>query len=247
VATGTIPATYDPDLLKNYELGAKTQWLDNRLLINVSLFNMQWSDIQINSRVGDGPWWLLGTWNGETGESVGAEVNFEWQATQNLSFEGSGYFADSKYTEDSFDPRADPTDPDDAYLRDGQEMPNAPKVKYWLAAEYTVPGFAGLNGDLWFRYDTTYQGKSWDNLDAAIEEDPEGIVPSWHSSNFQIGLNMQDNWSMSLMVRNIWNNHGLNSLYNSTYIGEWFGDPRFQNERTLQRPRTIGLTFRKAF
>ena len=137
-ATGTIPATYDPDLLKNYELGAKTQWLDNRLLINVSLFDMQWSDIQINSRVGDGPWWLRGTWNGETGESIGAEMNFEWQATQNLSFQGSAYFADSKYTADSYDPRGN------LYLQDGEDMPNAPKVKYWLAAEYTVPGIAGL-------------------------------------------------------------------------------------------------------
>jgi outer membrane receptor protein involved in Fe transport len=240
-ATGTIPATYDPDLLKNYELGTKTQWLDNRLLINVSLFNMQWSDIQINSRVGDGPWWLRGTWNGETGESIGAEMNFEWQATQNLSFEGSAYFADSKYTADSYDPRGN------LYLQDGEDMPNAPKVKYWLAAEYTVPGIAGLNGDLWFRYDTTYQGKTWDNIDAAIEDDPEGRIPGWHSSNLQIGLDMQNNWSMALMVRNIWNNHGINSLYNSTYASDWFGDPRWRNERTLQRPRTIGLTFRKTF
>ncbi len=55
---------------------------------------MQWSDIQINSRVGDGPWWLRGTWNGQTGESIGGEMNFEWNATQNLSFQGSAYFAD---------------------------------------------------------------------------------------------------------------------------------------------------------
>jgi hypothetical protein len=104
-----------------------------------------------------------------------------------------------------------------------------------------------LNGDLWFRYDTTYQGKTWDNIDAAIEDDPEGRIPGWHASNLQIGLDMQNNWSMVLMVRNIWNNHGLNSMYNTTYQSDWFGDPRWRNERTLQRPRTIGLTFRKAF
>jgi outer membrane receptor protein involved in Fe transport len=240
-ATGTIPLIYNPDLLKNYELGLKSQWLDNRLLINVTLFDMQWSDIQINSRVGDSPWWLRGTWNGETGESIGAEMDFEWQATGNLSFQGSAYFADSKYTADSYDPRGN------LYLEDGQEMPNSPKVKYWLAVEYTIPGVEILNGDLWFRYDTSYQGKIWDNLDAAIDNDPEGIIPAWHSSNLQIGLNMQNEWDVTLMARNIWNDHGYNSLYNTTYASDWFGDPRWRNERTLQRPRTVTLSVRKRF
>ena len=29
-------------MLENYELGFKSQWLDNRLLVNVSLFFMEW-------------------------------------------------------------------------------------------------------------------------------------------------------------------------------------------------------------
>ncbi|MDH4049510.1 MAG: TonB-dependent receptor [Gammaproteobacteria bacterium] len=240
VATGSIPATYGPDLLRNYEVGLKSEWLDNRLQFNITLFKMEWSDIQINDRV-DGPWWLTGTFNGETGESRGIEVSGEWRATDNLSIQGSAFFNKSEYTADTLDPRGN------LYLLDGQEMPNAPDTKFWLAAEYTVPGFAGLNGDLWFRYDTSYQSETWDNLDAAQDQDLEALIPSWSTSNLQVGVNFESGWDVSLMARNVWNESGINSLYNSTYASDWFGDPRWRNERTLQRPRTISLNLRKRF
>jgi hypothetical protein len=40
---------------------------------------------------------------------------------------------------------------------------------------------------------------------------------------------------------------GINSLINSTYASDYFGDTRFRNERTVQRPRTISLSLRKRF
>ncbi len=45
--TGLVPATYGPDYLSNYEVGIKSQWFDNRLLLNVSAFLMEWDDIQL--------------------------------------------------------------------------------------------------------------------------------------------------------------------------------------------------------
>ena len=240
VETGSIPATYGPDSLQNYEVGLKSDWLDNRLQLNVTLFSMQWEGIQLNARV-DGPWWLRGTFNGETAESRGAEISGTWRATDNLTLEGSAYFQRGEYTEDTLDPRGN------LYLAKGQVMPNSPEQKYWLAAEYTVPNFAGLNGDLWFRYDYSYQAETWDNLDAALDQDPEGLIPSWRTTNFQTGLDLDNGWSFSLLARNLWDDRGINSLYMSTYASEWFGDPRWRNIRTIQRPRTISLTVRKNF
>jgi outer membrane receptor protein involved in Fe transport len=124
-------------------------------------------------------------------------------------------------------------------------MPNSPEEKFWLAVEYTVPDVLG--GDLWFRYDTSYQGESWDNLDAALEQDPTGLIPSWETSNLQAGLSLQNGWDVSLMARNVWNDTGINSLYHSSYASVWFDDPRWRNERTIQRPRTYGLSVTKRF
>ncbi len=240
-ATGSIPATYEPDLLKNYELGLKSEWLDKRLRLNVTLFDMKWTDIQIYSRVGGGPWWLRGTFNGKTGESRGAEISGAWQVTGNFALKGSAYLAKSEYTADTFDPRGN------LFLAKGQEMPNAPKQKFWLAAEYTIPQFAGLPGDLWFRYDATYRGEAWDNLTAAEDNDPGGRIPSWRSDNFQVGLNLNSGLEVSLMARNIWDQAGVSAINYSHTESDWFGDARFRNERTLQRPRTITLSLRKRF
>jgi outer membrane receptor protein involved in Fe transport len=124
-------------------------------------------------------------------------------------------------------------------------MPNSPSEKYWLAAEYTIPDL-GAFGDLWFRYDTSYQSETWDNVDATIENDLTGLIPSWKSSNLQVGLSMET-WDISLMARNVWNDAGINALIHSDYAGEHFNDPRFRFERTLQRPRTISLNVRKRF
>ena len=240
VATGSIPATYGPDSLHNYEFGLKSEWLDNSLQINASLFLMEWQDIQINARV-DGPWWLRGTFNGETGESKGIEINGTWRATENLTFEGSAYFVNAEYTKDTFDPRGN------LYLLKGQEMPNSPDQKFWIAAEYTVPSPGGINGDLWFRYDTSYQSETWDNLDAAQDNDLEALIPSWSSSNAQVGMSFDNGWGLTLVAKNVWNDKGINSLINTTYEADWFGDPRYRNLRTLQRPRTISLNVRKRF
>jgi hypothetical protein len=49
------------------------------------------------------------------------------------------------------------------------------------------------------------------------------------------------------MARNVWNDAGVNALIHSDYASVWFDDPRWRNERTLKRPRTISLSVRKRF
>ncbi len=71
---------YEPDVLENYELGFKSQWLDNRLLVNASLFFMEWSDIQLRGDASDvDPWWVEGIFNGGKAEQKGIELQAEWQ------------------------------------------------------------------------------------------------------------------------------------------------------------------------
>jgi outer membrane receptor protein involved in Fe transport len=242
-----VPETFDPDKLTNYELGVKTRWLDGRLTLNASLFKMEWDDIQINSTVGE-KWWQRGTWNGETGETTGVEINGSFYITENLLLEGSVFLADAKYTADTYRPCTDPDDCDPTlWIENGQEMPGSPDTKIWAAIEYSRPGAFGLGGDMWFRYDTTYQSDTWDDLDAAAANDPVGLIPSWSSANFQVGWATQSDWTYTLFVRNIWNDKGINSLQSSTYYYDYFGQPGSAWLRTLQRPRTISLNVTKRF
>lgn len=256
VAEGWITPEFKPDKLTNYEMGLKSEWLDRRLTLNASAFLMEWDNIQINSRVGPTwrEWWARGTWNGKTGESKGLEVNGTYYVTQNFVLEASMYIAESTYTADTYSPVCPESEEGcEPYLYSGTSMPGAPDLKYWVAAEYTVPRAFDLPGDLWFRYDTSFQDETWDNTSAASENDPNGLVPAWRSSNLQVGLSLDNDLTITLMARNIWGNKGINNLETSTYYADWFEgisgeDPGWGRYiRTYQKPRTISLSVTKKF
>jgi len=246
-SSGLIPLAYGPDTLTNYEAGLKSEWLDNRLQLNVSLFYMEWDDIQINENPDGVPWWVRGTINAGKATSEGAEINGTWYVTDNLQLEGSLFFAEPEFAETV-------VTSDGGVIPEGATMPNSPERKYWAAVQYTVPDFGWVPGDLWFRYDTSYQSETYNGLGNALEQDPEGIVSSWNSANFQVGLELENEWDVSLMVRNVWDDRNANWLSNLGYGnaeyfsgGLVFDDPRFNRAISFQKPRTFSLTVRKSF
>jgi len=258
VATGLVPPTYKSDTLTNYELGLKSQWFDNRLTLNIAAFKIEYEDIQINARPpstsqGSTPWWLRGTFNAGTGENLGFELNGSWVATENLRLEWSVYRGDSKFNDTVYlNPDDAVNDPDNWWFQAGTKMPNAPDLKYRMAAEYTVRQPFGMNSDLWFRYDHSYQGETyrrpqgWDSTG-----DSDEIIPSWKTANFQAGMQFQNDLSVTLFVRNVWDEAAVN--YVSAYRS-WLQDGIPGNtsglqvqERTLQRPRTISVMVEKKF
>lgn len=238
-ATGQIPLAYGPDTLKNYETGLKSEWLDNRLQLNVSLFWMEWDDIQINDSADDGPWWVTGTVNAGSAETRGAEINGTIRITDNLLFEGSAFLADPEFSS-TF------TKQDGDVIQEGMPMPVSPDRKYWAALQYTIPNVGFVDGNLWFRYDISYQSETYNNLTNVVDRDPTGIVPSWSSSNFQVGVELQSEWDISLMVRNVWDDRSVNYLY-TPEVGFTFNDARFNRYEAFQKPRTVSLTVRKSF
>jgi iron complex outermembrane receptor protein len=242
VAAGFLPDTYEPDTLKNYEAGLKSQWFNNALQLNVSVFFMQWDNIQVNtsgSNLG-AAWWQRGTFNGGKAEQKGVELSGTWKITDNFSIDGSAFFADPEFSEDTVYP-----DPEEGvYIQKGTVMPDSPKRKFLVAAEYNVPQFLSLNGNLWMRASYTYQSEIWNDLDAILDNDREQLIPSTSNTTLQVGFEHKSGWEASLVVRNVFDEKGINWLSTSNY-GDLFGDPRYKYVRTLQRPRTIGLSFTK--
>jgi iron complex outermembrane receptor protein len=253
-ATGLVPATYGPDSLQNYELGIKSQWFDNRLQLNGSLFLMEWDDIQLHfdstSGGEEGAWWLEGNINGGKAEQKGVEFALEWYATDRLNIQASIFLGSPEFTEDTLVPNSD-----EVYIAKGWTMPISPKEKYWASVEYTFPDFLPVQGDLWTRFSYTWQGKVWDSL-AAIEDFEtaadqaerdaalEFLIPEWKSGVFQLGYTSDSGWDTALIVRNVFDDSGYTYLSSSNY-GEIFGDPRWRYVRNLQQPRSYSLSFTK--
>lgn len=234
--TGVVPLVYEPDKVENYEAGLKSQWADRRLLLNLIGFSATWDKIQVSQSGVNGVWWQRGTFNGGEAEVRGVELTAEWQATSRLNLSAGATFSDSEFKEEIVR-IAD-------VVPAGAPMVWSPKRKLHAGLEYVVPEVLG--GDLWFRYDYSYESRKWNTLDNIVAANRDGIVPSWDMSNVHVGLTLRSGWELQFDVRNVWNDIAYNSLENDP-SGQLFGDPRFDNLRSYAKPRTIGLTVRKRF
>jgi iron complex outermembrane recepter protein len=94
-----INALYPPyksDELKNYEIGWKTQWLDEHLRWNGAIFWEDWNNFQFSYL---GPNSVTVVQNAAAARSKGIETNFEWLVGSGWVLSGSATFLDAKLTQ----------------------------------------------------------------------------------------------------------------------------------------------------
>ena len=95
-----IPDTFESDDLKNYEVGIKSRWLEDRLQLNATVFHIKWNDIQVEPRdpVGNIPF----TTNGGAADVTGIEWSLDSLLTDQLSLTFTGtYFFEHELSERS--------------------------------------------------------------------------------------------------------------------------------------------------
>lgn len=225
-----IPATFESDELTNIEFGIKSQWLDNRLQLNSTVFLVDWDDIQVEPRdpVGNIPF----TTNGGSAEVNGLEWALSFIATDNLRLDFSGtYLFDSQLTTDQ------PILPGASSFiiagQAGDEIPNVPELQFYTSATYDTNLFGRpltLIGDLTYRDDTNTEFRS-DSL-FNIELDSYVLI------NLFANLQLSDHLGVGLYVRNL-----------GDELAVFDGIATFQDPKSIvaAQPRTIGATLRWDF
>ena len=244
VASGFVNQTYDSDTLDNYELGIKSQWFDNRLQVNSQLFHMVWSDYQTNIS-GDDNWYDHGTVNAGDAQVTGLELDIALQASENLKIKANMFFARSEFKDSIVDD-----------IEAGMRMPNSPKYKGWLSINYDIPDLFG--GDAWVYFETSYQAESWneiyniprkdDDNDGDNDGVTEGLSKPYSVSSLSFGVDMPNDLSVTLLLDNVFDK--ATSTYVSTGNNDdadAFGDSRWHNTQSFERPRTFWVTLRKDF
>lgn len=254
VSSGQIPRVYDSDLMNNYEIGLKSQWADGRVTFNASAFYMQWKDYQ-DAISGVGQWWIRGNANVGDAETLGLELQLDWQMTDNLRFTANVFSANPEFTETicfnddgvsaacEVDTGGNLVEP---LVLKGMPLPNSPETTAHASLEYTIPNVLG--GDLWFYYDWAYSSEIWNETSNIVEGDRRGLAPSWSFSNLSAGLRMANQWDVELHISNLFDQDGYSYVWTGeSENAELFNDPRYQQIRAQDRPRTVWLTLRKGF
>lgn len=142
--------SFDPEDIKSYEVGAKTQWLDGRLRFNLSAFTYDYTDLQVQQALRQG---VVVISNAATADVKGVEVEILGRIASQLEMSASATYLDATY--DQFpgsevpealaeylidDPNYDPTVGEaGGYNAAGKRLNNAPEFAYALSARFTQP------------------------------------------------------------------------------------------------------------
>ncbi|HKE97269.1 MAG TPA: TonB-dependent receptor [Povalibacter sp.] len=143
---------YDPDFLKNYEIGWKTTLANNRLRFNGALFMLDWDDFQYSFTGAQG---LTNVTNAGGARIKGIEADVEWAATDHLILSGGLTVLDAKLTQDFCQELdadtgvplpadqclADPDSPNplSPFAPKGTKLPVVPDFKGNVTARYSFP------------------------------------------------------------------------------------------------------------
>ncbi len=151
--TATLAAPiYDPEKLRTFELGAKTQGLDDRLTFNIAGFLSKWKDIQLNVIVPGPTGGVVNlTGNGGTARLYGFEAELTAQPQDGLRFNlGLGY------THNEFTNLA--AGAVTAGITLGTQLPHVPKWSITPGVRYDLDTDIG---SFVFRSDLSYRSKQF--------------------------------------------------------------------------------------
>lgn len=211
-AASTLARPFDEERVTAIELGAKTQWFDDRLTANLTLFEQTYRDKQ--EAFFDRVLFAFSIFNAAEATVEGYELELSAHITDQLSVNASYAYLNTKYDEFLI-----PGTTDD---RSGNELGLSPENSYSLSIDYTQP--LGDAGEIFFNagysYQDDYQGGS-ENLEA-LEVDGYGLT------NLTIGYQSADeHWRITGWIKNLEDKEY--ALVNSS-VGpvdaEYLGPPR---------------------
>jgi iron complex outermembrane receptor protein len=167
-------STFEPETVNNFEVGAKTQWMDNRLRVNVALYQMNYRDKQelVNNTQTD----ILAIFNAGKATVKGGELEVAYKAASWLDMSAGYSHLNGRY--DSFVLGT--------VNNSGNPLSNAPREQYSAAANASYPiGRLGyLVGAASFAWKSSY------NTGAA--NDPNLQLASYGLANLSAGIESPD-------------------------------------------------------
>jgi outer membrane receptor protein involved in Fe transport len=251
---GTLP-NYKADYLTNWEFGWKTSWIDNRLILNGSIFREEWKNFQFAVLGQNG---LTDIRNAAQAKITGVEMDMSWAATYNFLVTGGFAYYNAELSADycgTLDANEEPeTDCAVPEAPEGTQLPITPEWKANLTGRYT---WDVGSGEAYVQGTYIYEGKRTSDL-RVFERELIGDLPSYHTFDFAVGYK-KDNWALDLFVKNAFDERGqINRFFSCSeaICGNAAGGsvypvpPEYANGQPYfvpNQPRTIGLRWSQEF
>jgi outer membrane receptor protein involved in Fe transport len=250
-AKSLLPREYDSDTLTNYEIGAKTEWMDNRLRLNIAAYYMEWDKFAVQVEDPQQNVFQLGFVNLPSAEIPGVEADFAFTLSEQWQMDGAVSWNDAQVSEaTTLSVTDDQGETFSFQVKDGARLPLTPDWTATVGIEYRSSG-RWLEAQPFARFDYSYVGESINSLEG-IESVVSGAAPqtqdAYQTGDLRFGLEAE-RWSASFFVNNIWNEYATLFIDNRwgslppAGFGNWQGGQRV----SVLQPLTFGLTIRLNF
>lgn len=222
------PRTFNSDYVWSYELGDKIKLLNDKLSLAVSVFRVNWSQIQQGVFIVSCG--LTYVANEGTAVSQGADLQADWVVASHLKVSATAGYDDAHFTGNYFRPGSS------TVLLAGQndELPNSPAWKATLSPEVD---FKAFNGHPTFvRLDYQYIGSYVATPGPGINGYDPGTFNQGAASilSARAGVNFEQ-WGFQAHVDNLGNSHDSLSRFHDVTGENLYRDITF-------RPLTVGLS-----
>ncbi|MEQ8936090.1 MAG: TonB-dependent receptor, partial [Amphiplicatus sp.] len=226
-------APFEPEVADNFEIGFKTAAFDNRVTVNLALFQVNFKDLQVAGTTAEG---LIITGNAADARIRGLELDFLARPTTGLTLRGGVSLLDAQFRDwikEEFDPTVVGGPPFVLVDKRCDRLDDTPEYSVFLGAEYewaiADAGKLALGVDFVAKGDTvtnenTRHANAYQVLDARLD---------WRPG---------DDWVLGVWVKNL-----TDEVY---YRG---GGPVPDLNKFITRvgfvsdPRTYGISVRKSF
>lgn len=231
--TNALTLSFNPEYIWSYEAGVKSEWLDNRLRVNLTGFYYDYTNLQVQSLIAPG---VASIGNAASARAKGFELETIAKPRENLTLTFNYSLLDNEYS--SFANSAVP-----AALRPfvassprynaasgtfdaaGYRLSGAPHSSVSASAQYDIPT---TQGKFYVRAEYYWQSRVYyqpTNILIASQA-PYGLT------NLSLGYLDNDKWSMRIIAKNVSDTEYLINVASTS------GGP-------AGPPRTIALQFTK--
>jgi iron complex outermembrane receptor protein len=194
--------TADSETIDSFEIGVKSQLMDNRLRLNAAVYTLEISDQQLTAGSGVANANVLINAASTTGSGV--EVDAELAATENLMLSLGVSYNQTEIDDPALSvlpcgAGCTVLDPAGSFPGsvsiDGNDLPRAPEWMYNFVARYNMPL---ANGDLYFQTDWVYRSE----FSMFLYDSAEFHADSFLEGGLNIGY-VTERWEVGLYGRNI--------------------------------------------
>jgi len=219
---GPPPKTFAPDTLWSYEVGEKASFWNRAVALNVSLFYLDWKNIQQDVTLPSSGFDF--ETNVGRARSYGIEADVRGRVNANLTLTAAAGYTHAEFAGDV--PLLGSDDAGVPNVRKGDPIQGVPRYSASLGADWhwaltdAVNAFVRGNGQ--------WTGSSHGSL---LRGDPDRNRPGYFTLDASTGVNF-DRWEITAFVKNATNNQTAIQHPSIQYVSEAY----------YLRPRTIGMT-----